>query len=408
MKKIIKKNETTEEPSRLKSLKKHSLLSPPLGARDRVICLFLPPAPKKDSSLSILEKLKKQRSVFLLGSFLFFGYSLHGTEKELVCVKSVDDMLLDCPYYRRSLLERSPIDFNPQKKPLSSKLSLFSTISRKPTKIFNKRIFSQNLKLEDWLLMENNLRKNTHCYFFHPVIPYSLNTQALKRASLFFLENPLFRSITLNGVTVSKSENQEITLNFSSYKNLSQNETHDSYLSLFYFLRSFPEILQVSSLSIKTKNTFPFYLHECLKRRFFRSFKTLLESHPDSFDLKEQDKEGNTLLHWALFHKKFQIAQNLMTQGISINTQNNLGDTPFHFFLKKIRTSRRQKLREKKNILPFIPENDYPLIDYLIVEGADLKSQNNKGESVEFLLTQVYPDYSFWSQDFELERDFVS
>ena len=47
-------------------------------------------------------------------------------------------------------------------------------------------------------------------------------------------------------------------------------------------------------------------------------------------DLADQDANGNSALHWAVYRKAYETADSLIALGIALNTQNSAGKTPLH------------------------------------------------------------------------------
>ena len=47
-------------------------------------------------------------------------------------------------------------------------------------------------------------------------------------------------------------------------------------------------------------------------------------------DLSDQDKLGNSVLHWAVYRKSYELAGSLIALGAPLDIQNSTGKTPLH------------------------------------------------------------------------------
>ncbi len=95
------------------------------------------------------------------------------------------------------------------------------------------------------------------------------------------------------------------------------------------------------------------------KTEDFKRKMVLLQNN--GFNIKELDKKGNSLLHYAIKKEKTPLVKELVTLGLDVNVKNKQGITPLH--------------------LASMMGKDTKIINYLLSVGADKNSKTNNNET---------------------------
>lgn len=79
------------------------------------------------------------------------------------------------------------------------------------------------------------------------------------------------------------------------------------------------EVIKSSSKNKSSKNA---------KEELQELLNNLINSQKNADSINQQDKDGNTVMHYACMHGKTMIAIQLFALGGNLNIKNNNGDTP--------------------------------------------------------------------------------
>jgi ankyrin repeat protein len=81
------------------------------------------------------------------------------------------------------------------------------------------------------------------------------------------------------------------------------------------------------------------------------------------------------LLHRAMAYRKFEIAKMLVKAGVSVNSRDSNGNTPFHAAMESA-------IADHTVSKYFITNSNYSLLfRFLLENGADINAVNKKGET---------------------------
>lgn len=105
-------------------------------------------------------------------------------------------------------------------------------------------------------------------------------------------------------------------------------------------------------------------------------------------DVNDKDHEGHTPLHYAVIMRKEKAVERLLAEGAEIDAKDKAGFTPLNLLALNpkppaITLALRQTVDEKRKelILKKLDESNERLARRLVSAGADVNSQNEKGES---------------------------